>query len=78
MYALFAEATDTNDRKFMGAVWLSLNDVKVDIQRRIDMDVWPHFTIPIAVNLADDMNSYAYFQDIDDWEHIGRMVHETN
>lgn len=87
MYALFAETRDTNDRKFMGGLWLGFTEMENYIHQLIDLGTWPDYTIPIAVDLNDDMNSYAYIFELDpddgmrtdsEWEHVGRMVHETN
>ena len=78
MYALFAEDPVTNKRKFMGGPWLSLKEIKRYIERLVELGTWPDGTIAIAVDLADDMNTFAYFYDHDEWDHVGRMVHEIN
>lgn len=78
MYALFAENTETRERKFMGGIWLSLDEAGRYIQQLVDLYVWPDNSIPVAVDLKDDMNTYAFFIDFNGWEHCGRMVHETN
>ena len=78
MYALFAENTETHERKFMGGLWLSFTEMKNYIQQLVDLDTWPHGTLAVAVNLNDDMNTFAYFYDHGEWDHVGRMIHETN
>ena len=78
MYALFAENTNTRERKFMGGLWLSLKECKNYILDLDRLGTWPEETIAVAVDLNDDMNTFAYFYDHDEWDHVGRMVHETN
>lgn len=87
MYALFAEHPDTHERKFMGGLWLGFTEMENYIHQLVDLGTWPNNTIPIAVELTDDMNTFVYFYDLlpedglrteSSWEHCGRMVHETN
>jgi hypothetical protein len=87
MYALFAETHDTQERKFMGGLWFGLTEVENCVHQLMDFGTWPNKTIPVAVNLTDDMATYAYFFELDpddgmrtdsEWQHVGRMVHETN
>lgn len=78
MYAMFAENTNTRERRFMGGLWFGLGCCKDYVLSLVDLGTWPEETIPVAVNLKDNMDTYAYFYDVDEWEHVGRMVHETN
>lgn len=78
MYALFAEHVNTHERRFMGGLWLSLKECKKYILDLNDLGTWPEECIAVAVDLNDDMNTFGYFYDHDEWEHCGRMVHETN
>lgn len=78
MYAMFAENTNTRERRFMGGLWFGLEGCKDYVLDLVDLGTWPEETIPVAVNLKDNMDTYAYFYDADEWEHVGRMVHETN
>ena len=78
MYALFAENTNTHERKFMGGLWISFTEMKNYIHTLVALNNWPHGTLAVAVDLTDDMNTFSYFYDHGDWEHCGRMVHEIN
>jgi len=87
MYALFAENPDTRERKFMGGLWVGFTEMENYIHQLIDLGTWPNNTNPIAVDLTDDMNTFVYYYDLDpkdglrtesEWQHCGRMVHETN
>ena len=79
MYAMYAEDVNTQKRKFMGGLWLSLAEAANYVDQLIELETWPHGTVAIAVDLQDDFNTYHYLYDIEStWEHCGRMIHEIN
>tara|TARA_S200002703_G_scaffold86768_1_gene74756 strand:+ start:992 stop:1228 length:237 start_codon:yes stop_codon:yes gene_type:complete len=78
MYCVFSEDMTSRERKFMGGLWFGLEGCKDYVKKLEKEDAWPTYALPLALNLSDDMATYVYYKDIDEWQHCGYMTHETN
>jgi len=73
LYTLYAENIETHKRRFMGGMFLSLNDCSTYVNSLADIGTWPLDCLPVAIH-AMEMTCFCYFYDHDDWDYIGDMI----